>query len=53
MENNSNKSPQEKWEDLKKYFIEQVEKIDSEVKWSPVEPNWWAEMSDLTRQMKK
>lgn len=42
-------TPKEKWENLKRYIIEQTDKIDKETEWRPTEPEWWLEMSTIAR----
>lgn len=46
-------SPKEKWENLKKYIITQIERIDEETEWQNTEPEWWLEMQNIERNIKQ
>ena len=46
-------TPKEKWENLKRYIIEQTDKIDKETEWRPTEPEWWLEMSTIARNVRQ
>ncbi len=52
-ENNEN-TPKEKWENLKRYILEQIDNIDKEtVSNSQNEPEWWLEMSTIARNIQQ
>ena len=46
-------TPKEKWENLKRYIIEQTDKIDKETEWQPNEPEWWLEMTTISRNVRQ
>ena len=46
-------TPKEKWDNLKRYIIEQTDKIDKETEWRPTEPEWWLEMSTISRNVRQ
>ena len=42
-----------KWDNLKRYIIEQTDKIDKETEWQPTEPEWWLEMNTISRNVRQ
>jgi len=52
MENIEGNNPFEKWENLKKYILTQVDIIDREVPWSNTEPEWWLEMQEIDMKIR-
>lgn len=34
-------------------FIKKLDEIDKKTPWKPVEPIWWCDLADLSRQMIK
>ncbi len=47
------KSPSEKWENLKSFILDQIDKIDKETVYRSHEPDWWVEMSGIARTINK
>lgn len=46
-------TPEIRWKELKKYIIEQIEKIDNEVEEYPNESTWLLEMEFFSNCLKK
>lgn len=42
-----NKSASSQYEQLKRFFLIETERIDNETVWLSTEPNWWIEMMDF------
>ena len=47
-----NSTAREKYNQLKEAIIEATEQIDKETEWQSHEPDWWAEMMALQREMR-
>ena len=44
--------PEEQWCQLKAQMLVAIEKIDEQTRWR-VEPDWWTEMSEVERLLRK
>lgn len=48
------KAPSERWAELKargSYTKAEIDSIDSDTPWAPVEPRWWLEMMDARKAL--
>lgn len=46
-------TPEEKWENLKRYIIDQTDKIDKETERQAREPEWRLEMRTIARNVRQ
>jgi hypothetical protein len=46
-----NKTPAERWKELKKLILTEIQSIDSDTPWTETEPKWWLEMSEIERHI--
>ena len=47
------KTPSQKWEELRKEIISRIAAIDSETPWSESEPKWWLHMQNVNNAASK
>lgn len=56
MTERSKATPADRWASLKARgnpTLAEIEAIDNATRWAPVEPQWWLEMMDAARQLRK